>query len=371
MEARLDREILYKCISRIQSIIEKKTNMPILSSVLINASEDNLRVSATDLELGFEQIISAEVIDKGSITISGRMLLNILKESKSDRLYIKEENNNWVFLSDGDTQYNLASYPADEYPVVVEPEGVNLIDIKADLLSEMINKTISSIAREGIAPKLAGIFIEKFIDDDIPHLSMVSTDGHRLSIIKKKIPGAENLYLEKGVVIPKKGMLEINKMASEGGTIKFGFGDKVCVFKRKSILLVLRLLDSKYPSYNKFIPDKIKQIVRINKESFLDSMKRMVILSNENYSAVNFHLKDNLLGFISTNPGIGEGKETLSVKYQGDEIDLVFNPRFFIEILQSMESEEVLLGFASESSPCVLTGEADEGFLGVIMPMRF
>ncbi len=372
MEARINKEKFLKCIARVQSIVERKTNMPILSTVLLTAVDDRIHIYATDLEIGLEQIIPSEIKHNGSITISGRKLFEILKESRSDNFHIKGKENNRVFLSDDVASFNLACYPVDEYPVVVKPEDVNLVEINTEILAEMINKTVHSVAREDIAPKLAGVFIEKVSVNDTWLLKMVATDGHRLSVVEKDIIGIENLNLERGVMVPKKGILELAKMASECETVEMGFKNKFCVLKSHNMSLVLRLFESRFPDYTGIIPkeEQLKKIV-VNKDIFLNAMRRMLILTNKRYNAVKMHLKENSLQLVSVNPEIGEGNENIIIRYVGDSLDLVFNPRFFVDMLQSMNSDSIFMGVTDNSTPCILTGDADKGFLGVIMPMRF
>jgi DNA polymerase-3 subunit beta len=254
MEIKINRDELYKSVSRVQSIIERKSNMPILSTILLTAMGSDVHISATDLELGFQQIIPADVIQEGSVSISGRKLFEILKESKAVNFHIKDQKENWVFISDDVAQFNLACLPADEYPAFTEPDEVVMIAIEGKMLSEMINKTIYSVTREETGFKLSGVFTEKVTQDGNTYLRMVATDGHRLSMIDKAVSNLESLELGEGIMIPKKGMLELNKMASEGGPLQLGFKDKNCVAKKENALLVIRLLEAKFPYYHAVIP---------------------------------------------------------------------------------------------------------------------
>ncbi|MFO7739447.1 MAG: DNA polymerase III subunit beta [Desulfatiglandaceae bacterium] len=370
MEIKIDREDIFKCVSRVQSIIERRSNMPILSTVLLNASGSDVRISATDLELGYQQTVPAEVLQEGSITISGRKLFEILKESKKPVFHIKEKDNNWVFISDNVARFDLACLPADEYPTFMEPEDVKTIEIQAEILSEMINKTIYAVTIEEAGFKLSGVFTQRVSHEGETFLRMVATDGHRLSMIDKAMPDVDSLDLGVSAMIPKKGMSELNKLASEGGAIHLGFKQKSCIAKRENELLVMRLLEAKFPDYDAVIPKEKKYAVLVDRVVLLEAMRKMLILSNERYRAVKVALENNSMDLVSTNPDLGEGQENIAIEYQGERLEAGFNPRYFIDILQSMESETVVLGFINNSKPCMLKGEADEGFLGLIMPMR-
>ena len=370
MEIRIDKDASFKSISRVQSIIEKRSNMPILSMVLMSASDSFVHISATDLEISFQERIPAEVIVPGSVTISGRKLFEILKESKSSEIYIKENENNWVFISDGQARYNLACLPAEEYPVFVEPEDVVTIEIEGNVIREMINKTIFSVTMDEAGFKLSGIYTEKIAQEGRTLLRMVSTDGHRLSMIDKEIKGVEDITISGGMMIPKKGMSELNKMASEGSTIHLGFKNNNCVAKREDSIIVIRLLESKFPDYSAVIPKKTNHNIPINRTTLLDGMRKMIILSNESYRGVKITLEDNNMELVSINPDLGDAQENLKVEYKGERLEAGFNARYFIDALQAMDSDIVELGFIDNSSPCLLTGSEDKGFLGLIMPMR-
>lgn len=370
MEIKINREELFRSISRVQSIIEKRSNMPILSMILLTSSDASVRISATDLEISFQENLTAEVINAGSVTVSGRKIFEILKESKNQEIYIKENENNWVFISDGQARFNLACLPADEYPVFVEPEDVKMIDVNGDILREMIGKTIYSVTMDEAGFKLSGVFTEKVAQEGKTYLRMVSTDGHRLSMIDKEIHGIEDLSLNGGIMIPKKGMAELTKMASEGGTMSIGFKKNNCVARKGDSLIVIRLLETKFPDYSAVIPKKVALNIKIGRATLLDGMRKMIILSNESYRGVKITLENNNMELVSINPDLGDAQENLQVEYNTDRLEAGFNARYFIDALQVMESDVVELGFIDNSSPCLLTGEDDRGFLGLIMPMR-
>ena len=370
MEIKVNRDSLFKSISKVQSIIEKRSNMPILSMILITADEKAVNISATDLEISMQQEIEANVIESGSITISGRKIFEILKESKSQEISIKEKENNWIFISDDKTQYNLACMPSEEYPVFVEPEDVSLVEMECAVLAEMINKTVYAVTLEEAGYKLSGVYTEKITENEKEMLRMVSTDGHRLSLVDKSIENLSSMNLEKGVMIPKKGLMELNKLASEGEKISLGFKDNNCVAKNENSLIVIRLLESKFPDYREVISIELKNSVPIKRNDLLDGMKKMMILSSENSRGVQITLDSNNMELVSINPDLGDVKDNLAIEYSDEKIELGFNSKYFVDALQAMESDTVKLGFSDNSSPCMIEGEDDEGFLGLIMPMR-
>jgi len=370
MEIKVNRDTLFKSISKVQSIIEKRSNMPILSMILISTVDSNINISATDLEISLQQSIPAEIIKQGSITISGRKLFEILKESKSESIQLKEKENNWVFISDNKTQYNLACLPAEEYPVFVEPEDIVTVEMEGNILSEMINKTIYSVTMEEAGFKLSGVFTEKINKDDKKFLRMVATDGHRLSMIDKYIDKIDDIDIEKGIMIPKKGLLELDKLASEGEKIYIGVKQNNCIAKKGDSIISIRLLESKFPDYTSVIPKEVKYKIKLKREDIIESMKKMMILSSETYRGVKITLEKDNMELVSVNPDLGDVKDNLEIEFKDKPLEMGFNSRYFIEVLQSMISETVEMGFIDNSSPCIIKGDDDKGFLGLVMPMR-
>jgi len=373
MEIKINRDILLKGVSRIQGILEKRSHMPILSTVLLITKEGKVEISATDLEIGFQNSYQAEIIKPGSITISGKKLLDIVRETTSKNIYILEKDNNWIYISDNKAHYNLSSLPADEFPILTEPEDIIMIEIDGKVLAEMINKTIYSITMEDTSFKLSGVFMEIINKNKEDYLRMVATDGHRLSLIDKKVPKLQEIDIKQGVMIPKKGLIELNKLASENGNILFGVKHNNLVGKKEEALIVIRLLDTKFPDYKDVILPKKedkKNIIVINRNLLLESMRRMIIIGGDQYQGVKITTGADYLEMVSVNPDLGDVEEKIEIKYDGEPIEIGFNPKYFIDVLQTMDSDVICLDIKDQTSPCLITGEQDEGFLGLLMPMR-
>jgi DNA polymerase-3 subunit beta len=370
MELSIDRNDLLRGLTRVQSIIERRTNMHILSTVLLKTSGAAIDLSATDLEIGYQQRLPADVTKEGSLAISGRKFFEILKESKGDKFVLKEKDNHWVSMSDGVATFDLACMPSDEFPVLVEPEGLSTIELEGALLTEMISKTIYAVTLEEVGFKLSGVLTQKVEQGGETLLRMVATDGHRLSLIDKQVKGVELLEIGQGVMIPKKAMTELSKFSGDGGMVALGFRHNNCVAKKENSILIIRLLESKFPDYSNVIPKQVEFKIVVNRFTLLDAMKKMLILSDERSRAVRIALENNGMELVSTNPDLGEARETVGVKYEGQRLEVGFNARYFVDVLQSMESEQVALEFVDNSKPCVLRGNVDQGFLGLIMPMR-
>jgi DNA polymerase-3 subunit beta len=199
---------------------------------------------------------------------------------------------------------------------------------------------------------------------------MVSTDGHRLSLSEKQIDNLDKIKMDKGVMIPKKGLLELNKLTSESEKISIGFKENNCVAKNENSLVVIRLLENKFPDYTEVISIELKNSISVNRNELLEGMRRMMILNSESSKGVQITLQNNIMELISINPDLGNVKDSININYPGETVEMGFNSKYFVDALQSMISENILLSFNDNSSPCMLRGEEDKGFLGLIMPMR-
>lgn len=373
MEIKIDRETLLKGISRVQGILEKRSHMPILSTVLLATKENELEISATDLEIGFQNSYPVEIIKPGTVTISGKKLLDITRETDSKKIFISEKENNWIYISDYNAHYNLSCLPADEFPVLTEPEDMIMIQIDGNMLAEMINKTIHSITMEEAGFKLSGVFMERIDKGGEDFLRMVATDGHRLSLVDKKTPDIQKIEMKQGVMIPRKGLVELNKLALENGGILFGLKQNNLVAKKEKALVVIRLLDAKFPDYKNVIPERgedKENIITINRKPLLEAMKRMMIIRSDQYQGVKMNIGADYLEMVSVNPDLGNAEEKVEIKYEGNQIEMGFNPQYFIDALQPMDSDIIYLDIKDQASPCLITGDQDDGFLGLIMPMR-
>ena len=371
MEIKINKEVLLKAMSRVQGILEKKSQMPILSTVLLKANDNDLELSATDLEISFRDRYPANIIQPGSVTISGEKLLAIVKETSSPEIHILEKENNWVYISDGSAHYNLACLAAEEFPTLDEPEGIAMIEIDGKVLSEMIAKTVYAIGPEEAGFKLSGVFMERIDKGGEDFLRMVATDGHRLSMIDKQLSDIEKLEMPNGVMIPKKGLVELNKLSSEE-TISLGLNQSNLVARRGKALIVIRLLATAFPDYKNIIPSEGEEnIITINRKSFLEAIRRMMILATSGpYQGVKLNIEGGYLNLATVNPDMGNAEEKVEIKYGGEPIEIGFNPKYFIDALSSMDSDIIQLNIKNRESPCLITGDKDEGFLGLIMPMK-
>ncbi len=251
-----------------------------------------------------------------------------------------------------------------------EYEESTFINIEADILKELIEMTIFSTSVEETRYNLGGVFVTPVENENGKTIRFVSTDGHRLSLKDNQIAGLENLEFEKGVIISRKGLTEMKKFTEDGGEVRLGFTSNSAVLIKDEAVLVMRLLDGRFPDYQLVIPKNNDQIMNIKRKDFLDMLRRVAVMSSDRYKGTKFSLQPKNLTLTAINPDLGEAKEDMPVDYEGKELNLGFNVQYFIEIMSAMKSEVVSLAFKDNDSPCLVKGEEDTGYIGVLMPMK-
>lgn len=370
MELTVKKEDLAKGLAKSQSVVERRTSMPILSNVLLEAKDDHIFVAATDLETSFSGAYPARVSSQGRLTVPARKLYEIVKELPGEEVYLKEKENHYLHLAAGRANYDLVGMSAEDFPELPQVEDIPELTLDGEILAEMIEKTFFSISQEETRFNLAGLFVQKRRLDEGPRLRFVSTDGHRLSLIDREVPGLEDFTLEEGVIIPRKGVAEMRKLAEEGGEITLGLSNSFAVVKKDEVVLVQRMQEGAFPDYEVVVPKGTKLNATVNRQAFAEVLRRMAIMATDRYSGVKLNFKEGLLEVVSQNPDLGEAREALEMDYSGEPFSVGFNARYFLDLCGAMRSEEISLGFVDDQNPCLVKGEADPGFLAVVMPMR-
>jgi DNA polymerase-3 subunit beta len=372
MEFIIDKELFLKSLQKIQGIVEKRTSMPILSNVHLEATESALHVTATDLEVGMKSIYPADVQSIGKITVNAKKLYEIVKELPNQKITFLTKDNDWVEITCGKVQFNIVGLSPEEFPYFPAVKEESLFEIESSLLKGMIEKTSYAICNDETKYNLNGLFTKVEVTPDGNQiLKMVATDGHRLSISSGSFKGSAGPELLKGVILPKKGIFEMKKITEEeGGTLMFGFMDNSAVIKRGDSYMVMRLVDGDFPDYNRVIPNANDRTVTVGKDEFTHSVRRMAILSSEKFKGIMLEISASNIKISSSNPELGDAHEDIDVIYGGDPISVRFNARYLLDVLAVAETENINMKFKDELSPSILVPEKSDSFLAVIMPMR-
>lgn len=371
MNFRIDKDSFLRALQKVQGIVEKRTTMPILSNVLIEASGDTITVVATDLEVGIKSIYPANVENDGRITVSAKKMYEIVKELPNQEINFVTKDNDWVEITCGKVKFNIVGLSPDEFPNVASIKEDKLLELDAALLKRMIEKTSYAICNDETKYNLNGIFTRVEQIEGKQVLKMVATDGHRLSIASGEFVGVASPELLKGVILPKKGIFEIKKITEEvDGTIKFGFVDNSAVVKKGDSTLAMRLVDGEFPDYTRVIPAANDKLVKTAREELIHAVRRMAILSSEKFKGIMLEIDNKKIKISSSNPELGDAMEELDLTYSGEPFSVRFNARYLLDVLTVSESDQVEMKFRDELSPSIITPEKENDFLAVIMPMR-
>ncbi|MEJ2167880.1 MAG: DNA polymerase III subunit beta [Desulfobacterales bacterium] len=371
MKATLNKKEILPVLSRIQGLTGRKTNLAITTNVLVQTTESGISLSATDLETGFEGFYAAKIESEGIIAINGRKFYEIVRDFPSDDIYIHEVENHWIEIGNENVEYHIVGLNPDDFPEIPKIEGIEFFEVDSGALANMIEKTvIINGAPDDTRAHIIGVLAEHIHQDKQHLFRLVSTDGSRLSkadyLFDKDVSSAANL----NVLIPKKGLVEVAKFLNNEGSVLVGVKDNNFIVKKDKETLIIRLLEGEFPQYHDIILMRDGHDIHLDRQLFLMMLKRMSILSSDEYKGVIFNFSENKLLINSTNPDIGESKESMDISYQGDPIEVMYNPKFFIDTLSVIHEDNLVVNIIDEEKPCKLEGEKDKTYLSVIMPMR-
>ena len=368
MEFSINKEKLLKPLQPVQAVADKRNTMPILSNLLVDCTEDTLKLFATDLEVSIEKTLDVNTKKSGKTTIPARKFFEIVKELPEGDILISSDENNNIRIVSNSISFRLRGLPVDEFPSLPKFHESSFKSISLKTVKQMIDKTIFSSATEEIQHTLSGIYIE-IIEPESNTVRFVATDGHRLSLVDRELdfPSIE----EKGIIVPRKGIIELRRIiTSDDGDADVTIDNNQFVVKCQNMMLYMRLIDGVFPNYREVIPESNPKRLVLNREKFLESLRRASIVSIEKFRGVRFDISDNLMTLSSNNPDVGESEEKLQVSYSHEGISISFNSKYFIDVLTALETEELILELNDEQSPAILRDGVDDQYLAVIMPMR-
>ncbi len=370
MEFLIEKEEFLKGLSRIQNVVEKRVAMPILSNALIESKGEGISITATDLEIGVQGFYLAKILREGRSTLSAKKMFEVVKELPEKEVLFRLTENQWVEVICGKASFKIMGLSAETFPSLPTYEEEGFFSLQGEIFREMIERTIYAVSTDESRYNLRGLFLIQWKGEKEQGLRMVSTDGYRISIIDRPM-GAEIKGLEKGILLPKKGMSELNRLITEEGeTIEVKLKNNNFIVRKEKVILIMRLLDAEFPDYQQVIPIKTKKKTRMNRENLINSLKRVSLFSSEKTRGVKFHFGQGFLQLSSYNPEIGEAKEEIAIDFRGEELIAGFNARFILETLGSLTSEEVDLEMEDEKKPAILRPTNDSQHTCIIMPMR-
>jgi DNA polymerase-3 subunit beta len=367
MEFNIEKGDFIKVLQRIQGIVEKRNTMPILSNVLIDADQGTgkVNITATDLEIFIKASCGATVKKNGSITVNARKFFEIVKELPEETLNVSAKNGERVTIKSGKARFNILGLPAKEFPAFPAIEEKKLARFEPQTLKDMVDKTSFAVSTDETRYNINGFFLEK----EGTKIRIVTTDGHRLAKIEREaeaIPGEKE-----GVILPRKGVLELRRLLEEKEeSFVMGITKKNATMKKNSTVINIRLIEGEFPDYKQVVPKDNDKVILAKKEALLGSLKRVSILSSDKIKGVKFGLEKGKLTLSSSSPEMGDATEELDVDYKGGSLEIAFNARYFIDMLETVEEEEVEIILKDQLSPCILRPKDAGNYTYVVMPMR-
>lgn len=356
-------------LARIQGLTGRRSSLAITECVHIAADDGRIVISATDLETGYEGRFPAQVQQAGAIAVSARKFFEVLREFPSPEIVIDESEHHLINIGKQKVQFHLLSMNQDDFPPPPELDEVDLTEVPSAAFKKMIDKSVLiSGVGEDKKPHINGVWLEFGPASAPQHIRMVSTDGSRLSSCDQ--PCTAGFAKVGGVLIPKKGLHESSKFLDSGGSVHIGLSGNYFIIKSPVETIHIRLLEGQFPKYEEIVFRTEGFPFTIQKDPLYDMLKRMSILCTDNYRAAIFRFDSGQLVINATNPDIGESKEDMAIDYSGEVVETAFNPKFFLDALNCVDDDKLVINMLSENKPCIIQGAEDKSYLGAIMPMR-
>ncbi len=367
MKFTLPKSRLGASLQHVLQVVPSKSTLPILTSILIEALDNKLKISATDLDISITASLDCKVVKKGSAALPARILFEIIRELPESEITV-EVSGNRVELKVPNGSYKIAAVPPEDFPKLPVINTKKEIKISIDSLKEMVRKTTFACSDDETRPALNGVLWQTKGD----RMQMVATDGHRLAKMASDNPTLKGMYDD--VIVPPKVLNLIPKLAEEelqqAGII---FGENNIIFNLGDIILTSRLLDGPYPNFDQVIPVDNDKKLTISRDELAGAVRRVSILSNALTHQVKFSLRESTLTLSTTNADVGgEGKEVLNCSYSGDPIELGYNANYVTEVLSKIDNEDVVFELSSNVSAGVVYNSdiSKEEYLCLIMPLR-
>ena len=369
MEFTISRGELLAGLYLTQGIVERRATIAILSNVLIESEGDGVAVAATDQEVAVRRQCAAAVKRKGRITTGARRLYEMVREFPEGGVHIRSLENHWVEVSAGRSRFRLAGLDPGEFPEMLAPgggESSGVVRVSGEMLAGMIESTVFAVSVDETRVNLNGIYVECV---EPGRVRMVATDGHRLAMVTRLIEGAE---LGKGVIIPRKGIMELRKvLEADGEAIQLTVQSGLVYVERGAVRMSVRLIEGEFPDYQQVVPAKLDRRAVIETASLLAALRRVSIVSSERTRGVKLQIDSQRLELSSINPDVGEGVEEVEIEYEGDSVGIGFNARYLMDVLGMLpDDSRVELALNDEASPGMIQAVGDADYCYIVMPMR-
>lgn len=374
MKFKVNRDHFSNGLAQVLNVVGTRPTMPVLSNVLIEAEDDHLDLTTTNLDLGIRCRIKATIQQSGSVTLPVRRLASIVRELPSLDVQVESSPNHQVKLTSGGSNFRIMGIPKDDFPPLPEFADEHTFTFEQSVLNQMVSSVSYAQSQDESRHFLNGVFFD-FSDGK---LSLVATDGRRLALVHREMDFGGN---EGGsLILPAKTVSELQRLLTkdEKFSISIAFNDRRVAFHIEvadeasglidKVQLISKVVEGNYPNYQQVIPKEVHQRVKVERELFLQCIHRAALVTSDKSNSVKIKLSNNLLEITAASPDFGEAHESLAVDYSGPDLQVAFNPAFVMDPLRALSKDQVVFELKDEVSPGVF--KTDGNFLCVIMPVR-
>ena len=370
MEFSINRDIFLKSVSHAYGIIEKKTTLPILANILIEAKNSKIKITATDLDIVYSEEVPTQNINKeGSTTTSATVLYDILRKLESNTdINLSLQNASKLKMISKNSKFNLLCISPDNFPISEDSIEQNSFEVSSKKILKLLNKTKISISNDETRHYLNGIYLHKAKSENKMFLSGVATDSHRLSSSSIEIDPNTNF---ESIILPKKTIFQlISLLEQNDNSIKISNNKSKIKFQVGTGVLVSKVIDGRFPDYSKVIPKDNDKVLQIKLNEFKNSLERVTTVSSDKKEGVKLNLSKNALQLSVNSPNSGEGSETMEVVFNSNDMSISFNSRYLIDIASQIEDNSIILNLKDSGSPVVIKDLSDKSSFHVVMPMK-
>jgi DNA polymerase-3 subunit beta len=356
------KEKLLEGLQQVQNVVSTRTTLPILSNVLLQAKEGAVHLTTTDLDVGVRGSFEANVDKVGATTLPARRLFTIIRELPSSEISVEVDGKNAASIRSGQSFFKILGLPEEEFPPLPKFENAKVVTMRQKDLHDGLRKTAYAISTDETRYVLNGVLFS-FKENK---LTLVATDGRRLAMLDIELEFPRSHEAE--IIVPTKAVTELQRLLKDDGEVKISVGSGQIAFDLNNTLLVSKLIEGNYPNYKQVIPSEAKERVTLERETFLNSLRRVSLLASDKSNSIKLNFSKNNIEITANTPEVGEAKESLPVQYKGRDFSIAFNPEFLMAPLRALTEDEVFLDLIDEMSPGVL--KIQTPFLYVLMPMR-
>ena len=373
MKFRINKDHFSNGLQQVLNIVGSRSTMLILNNVLLEAKEDHVTLTTTNLDLGIQCQIKADVSEQGNTTLPVRKLAMIVRELPKDEVHVEVNDENLAQINSGGSDFKIMGMAADEFPPLPTFENRNVFELSQTDFVSMLKSVSYAQSSDENRYILNGVYL-KFEDEK---LTFVATDGRRLALTAvEMVTGDEN---DGSLILPAKTVAELERLMGKGEKVKIAFDNRQAAFEINlddagdsglvdHLYLVSKIVEGNYPNYHQVIPKETEHRVKIERELMLDCIHRAALVTSDKSNSVKLKMSQNLLEIYASSPEYGESHESMAIAYDGPEVQVSFNPHFLMEPLKALTKDEIFFEFKDHLSPG--TFKTLDNFLCVVMPLR-